>query len=65
MKALLACLLAVGAMLAAPVGARPSPDAGLLGRWAVDVSRMPLPPAARPRSVTISFSDAGEGRLAM
>ena len=47
MKALLACLMAIGAMLAAPVGARPSRDAGLIGRWAVDVSRMPLPPAAR------------------
>lgn len=65
MKAILASLLAVGAALGVPADARPSTDASLLGSWAVDVARMPLPPAARPRKVTITFSDAGEGRLAM
>lgn len=34
----------------------------MLGSWAVDVSRLPMPPAARPRSVTITFSDAGKGK---
>ncbi|MEO5559142.1 MAG: hypothetical protein ABIO49_05065 [Dokdonella sp.] len=34
----------------------------LLGHWAVDVSRPPGPPEARPKSVAISFSDAGGGK---
>ncbi len=34
----------------------------LLGSWAVDVSRLPMPPEARPKSVTITFSDAGSGK---
>jgi hypothetical protein len=65
MKMLLACLLAAAALPVAPADARPSTDAGLAGSWAVDVSRMPLPPAARPKSVTITFRDAGDGKLAM
>lgn len=31
----------------------------LLGVWTVDVSRLPMPPQARPKSVTIKFSEAG------
>lgn len=61
-KALLAVLLVAGAMSAAPGLARASTASPLLGRWAVDVSQLPMPPAARPRSVAITFSDAGGGQ---
>ena len=36
--------------------------APILGAWAVDVSRLPVPPEARPKSVTMTFSDAGAGK---
>lgn len=36
----------------------------LVGNWAVDVSRLPIPPEARPKSVTIKFSDMGCGNWA-
>jgi hypothetical protein len=35
----------------------------LAGRWTVDVSRLPVPVEARPRSVTITFADVRGGRL--
>jgi hypothetical protein len=38
-------------------------EAPLLGTWAVDTSRLPMAPAARPKSVTITFTDEGDGRL--
>jgi hypothetical protein len=34
------------------------------GRWAADVSKLPIPAEARPRSVTITFANADAGRLA-
>ncbi len=51
-------LLAAGLLQAAPVLAQASP---LLGTWAVDVSRLPIPPAARPKSVTFTYADIGNG----
>lgn len=52
--------LAVSAVLliASPALAEQSP---LLGRWAVDVTQLPVPAETRPRSVTFTFSDVGEG----
>jgi methionine-rich copper-binding protein CopC len=41
----------------------PTPSASLLGVWAVDTSRLPMAPAARPKSVRITFSDAGPDQL--
>jgi hypothetical protein len=57
MKTFVAWMLAVGIAGASSVvdAARGSP---LIGRWSVDVSRLPMPPEARPRSVTITFADA-------
>ncbi|MEG3179286.1 hypothetical protein [Sphingomonas sp. LT1P40] len=53
-------LLFTAAISAAPAVAQtPSP---LLGSWTVDVSRLPIPPEARPTSVTITYSDAGGGK---
>lgn len=36
----------------------------LIGVWAVDVARLPIPAEARPQRVTITFAEAGSGRLA-
>lgn len=62
MKALLALLLIAGAVQATPAFARSSAASPLLGSWAVDVTRLPIAPSARPKSVTITFSDAGGGK---
>lgn len=48
----------VAASSAAP--ARQSPLAGV---WSVDVSRLPMPPAERPRKVTIAFAFAADHKL--
>ena len=65
MRALFVFLLIAGAVLGTPAHARSSTDSPLLGRWAVDVARLPIPPAARPKGVTITFGDAGQGKLTM
>ena len=62
MKAIFVVLLVAGVMSGPAVAEPPSGASPLLGSWAVDVSRLPMPPAARPRSVTITFSEAGAGR---
>jgi hypothetical protein len=62
---LLVATLTLGLALCAPAFAATSPASPLLGRWAVDTSRMPMPPEARPKSVTIAFADAGKDRLSM
>ncbi len=65
MKTFFAVLLvACGVILSTPAFAQsstakaPAPSP-LLGTWAVDVARLPIPAEARPKSVTIAFSDAG------
>lgn len=62
MKALVATLLIAGVIQGAPVLARSSTSSPLLGSWAVDVSRLPISPVARPQSVTFTFSVAGDGK---
>jgi hypothetical protein len=62
MKAFIATFLLASAMWASPAPARTSSTSPLLGSWALDLSRMPVPPEARPKSVTITFSDAGGGK---
>jgi hypothetical protein len=37
----------------------------LLGRWLLDTSRLPMPPEQRPRNVTFTFADGGEGKLSV
>nr|WP_199044717.1 hypothetical protein [Dyella sp. ASV24] len=61
MKVLLATLLMAVSTQGSPALAQP--PAPLMGQWAVDVSRLPMPPEARPQSVTITFRDAGQGKL--
>jgi hypothetical protein len=62
MKAFVAIMLIAGAVQATPALARPPAVSPLVGSWAVDVSRLPMAPAARPKSVTITFRDADEGK---
>ncbi len=60
--------IAIGAImcaslsLAVPAGAEDAAGPPILGAWAVDVSQLPIPEESRPESVTMTFSDAGEGR---
>ena len=44
-------------LAAAPV----EPASPLLGTWAVDVTRLPIPPEARPKKVTFTFSPTAPG----
>jgi hypothetical protein len=44
-----------------PASAQQPEVSPFLGSWAVDVAQLPVPPDARPRSVTFTFSDAGGG----
>ncbi|WP_114953417.1 LuxR family transcriptional regulator [Sphingosinicella terrae] len=53
-------ILASSLLAAAPAAAQTPAASPLLGRWAVDVAR--LPADDRPRSVTFTISDAGAGR---
>ena len=62
MKALVTLVLIAGLLQGTPLSARAAADASPLGSWALDTSRMSLAPEARPRSVTIRFSDAGGGK---
>ena len=62
MKALFPVLLIAGAMQAVPALAHETAVSPLLGTWAVDIDKLPIPPEARPKSVTITYSDAGSGQ---
>ena len=55
-------LFAVVAIQGAPVFAEASSTSPLLGSWAVDTAKLATPPAERPKSVTITYSDAGAGK---
>lgn len=59
-RAWLAMVAATAALQATPAPAEET--APILGSWAVDVTRLPVPPEARPKSVTMTFSDAGAGK---
>lgn len=65
MKMVLPLMLvtAVAPAFAAPTSAPVASP--LRGSWAVDLARLPMPAEARPKSVTITFSDAGEGKWRM
>jgi hypothetical protein len=50
------------AMLSQAASAAPQSHSQFLGRWGVTVAKLPLPPEQRPKSVTMTFSDAGGGK---
>ncbi|MBQ0961593.1 hypothetical protein KAK06_21820 [Ideonella sp. 4Y11] len=51
------------ALLAPGAWAQQAAPSPLLGHWSVDLTRLPIPEAMRPRSVMIRFADAGPQRL--
>ena len=55
-------LLAAATMHGAPAFAETPSASPLLGSWAVDTTRLTMPPEARPKSVTIIYSDVGGGK---
>jgi hypothetical protein len=57
--------IALASLLLVTAQARPEEPfvSPLLGTWAVDTSRLPVPPEARPRRVTIIFSQVTPGQL--
>lgn len=65
MNAFVTTLLLAGTALAVPASAQSAAPSPLLGSWAVDLARLPMPPEARPKSVTISYGDAGAGKWRM
>lgn len=64
MKLALPLLLAASLNMATAAHAEPAAKSAspLLGAWALDLSKMPVPPEARPKSVTITFADVGGGK---
>jgi hypothetical protein len=65
MKKYLVAIISAVSTLGAPAASAGSQDVSpLIGSWAVDTARLPMPPEARPRSVTITFDDVGEGKWA-
>ena len=61
MKKHLVILLFASLVHSAPMLAQ-SPSSPLLGKWVLDVASMPFPAEARPTSVTITYSEAGDGK---
>ena len=64
MKKCLAVMLVVLSIFSTTVFADSSISSPLIGSWSVDISRLPIPADQRPKSVTITFKDGGEGKWA-
>jgi hypothetical protein len=64
MKSFATLLIAVILLATAGGCSVPAATPTLAGAWAVDLARLPVPPEARPRSVTITFAAADEGQWA-
>ena len=63
MKNLLSVLLAAALAFSTNVRSRPLTLSPVMGTWAVDIARLPMPPKERPKSVTIQFAEGPNGRL--
>lgn len=63
MKRTAVVFLASAAFTLSALAAGPTASAALFGSWSVDIGRLPMPAAQRPKSVTISFTDEGAARL--
>lgn len=61
MKTALA-VFAFASVIAAPTLAELIAPTPLLGSWAVDVTKLPMPPEARPKRVTLTFSQSADGK---
>lgn len=62
MKTMFATLLIAVALQAAPAFADSPATSPLAGKWAIDVDKLPMPPEARPKSVTLEFRDHADGK---
>lgn len=62
MKTMIAAVLTAVVLQIAPAFAKPPSVSPLVGRWAIDVAKLPMPPEARPKSVTLDFQEAGDGK---
>ena len=56
-------LIAILLLVCGPVGSAKPAASPIFGTWDVDVSKLPMPPDARPRQVEISFRPAQPGRV--
>ncbi|WP_368566103.1 LuxR family transcriptional regulator [Pseudoxanthomonas sp. UTMC 1351] len=54
--------MAVAALQVTPVVAGPPAISPLTGQWTLDVSTLPMPPEARPKSVDLDFRYAPDGK---
>lgn len=62
MKRALSILLSFSLLFASAANAESPERSALIGAWAVDVSKLPMPPQARPKRVTITFDQPERGR---
>lgn len=62
MKSTRCILVGVTGLALATSAPAKEPVSLLLGTWALDVASLPVPPEAKPKSVTIAFSDAGDAK---
>ena len=62
MKAIFVTLLATIALHAMPAHANPATGSPLAGHWTLDVGTLPMPPEARPKSVSLDFGAAPDGK---
>ena len=63
MKFIVATLLVATVFLQAALAEEQQAKSPLFGVWSVDVSRLHMTPAARPKSVTITFSEVASNSL--
>lgn len=63
MKLLAAVVLVSALNSQSAVAADTKPSSALFGLWAVDTTRLPMAPAARPKSVTIAFTEEDKDRV--
>jgi len=62
MKKFIAIMFVALSMLSTNAFAGSSSSSPLIGSWSVDLSRLPMPPDVRPKSVTIIFNETEDGK---
>src|SRR6218665_1468979 len=62
MKAIFAVFMAAAALQVAPVFADSPIESPLIGQWNLDVASLPMPLEMRPKSVSLDFGDAPDGK---
>jgi hypothetical protein len=63
MKLIPAILLLIATLAQSVSAADAKLNTRLIGSWSVDTSRLPMAPAARPKSVMITFSESGSEQV--